>query len=719
MIGALELDGRFARAGHAVAYLVVTLPVTVLALPAVLVLILGAALSVAGIGLPLLAAAAAACRGLERLDRRAANRWLAAQVPPLPAPVVGTGGWFRRSLQLLSDRSLWRTAAHLTLRPALVAALLVVGLAPVFALALCLDLGIGGLTGGTELDYVGPWALGPALGLVLFALAAPAAALALAALETLYRVLCVTTHALLTPRLAPGGPVREMLAESLGDRTVNVVYWLPDRERFVDESGHPVSLPEPGSGRAWTAVDRDGRRVAAIVHDAALDATPELVTAAASAASLALDNERLKADLQARVEELRVSRLRIMEAGDAARRRIERNLHDGAQQQLVALALELRVLRVRLQDPAIDDLSERLASALAELRELARGIHPAILTDRGLAPAIESLADRSTVPVETDVEVSERLPAPVEAAAYFLVAEALTNVARYAEATSARVEVRREDDDLVVLVADDGVGGVDPAAGGGLRGLEDRVATVGGTLDIDSPIGGGTRLRAGSRCRREASAPALRACRGRLRRDDRRARARRAGRRHAELLAREGRPGRRRRGADRGRHARPGLEQVLGDHPQRRRLGGTAAGRARRLPVARRVQRRADERPDRPGGRHQARRARGLDPVRRPGAGDPARGPRRYPGRLDQLRQRRVPRAGGARARGPDREPGRAGGGPAARRAPASGARCASTRRPTTRASTPAARGSGRRCARPAGARARSRSTTRTRAPRH
>ena len=161
MIGALELDGRFARAGHAIAYLFVTLPVTLLALPAVLALILGAALSVAGIGLPLLRAAAAACRGLERLDRRAANRWLATQVPPIPAPVLGTGGGFRRSLYLLSDRSLWRTAAHLTMRPVLVAALLVVALAPVFALALCLELGLGGLTGETELDYVGPWALGP------------------------------------------------------------------------------------------------------------------------------------------------------------------------------------------------------------------------------------------------------------------------------------------------------------------------------------------------------------------------------------------------------------------------------------------------------------------------------------------------------------------------------------------------------------------------------
>jgi len=290
--------------------------------------------------------------------------------------------------------------------------------------------------------------------------------------------------------------VREMLAESLGDRSVTVVYWLPDRGRFVDEHGRPVELPQPGSGRAWTAVDRDGRRLAAIIHDASLDTTPELVMAAAAAASLAIDNERLKADLQARVEELRLSRLRIIEAGDAARRRIERDLHDGAQQQLVSLALDLRMLKARLKDPQIDELSARLATALAELRELARGIHPAILTDRGLAPAIQSLADRGVVPIETDVELEERLAAPIEAAAYFLVAEALTNVARYAEASSARVSVRRAGDELIVEVADDGVGGVDPSAGSGIRGLQDRVAAVGGTLDIDSPPGHGTRLRA-------------------------------------------------------------------------------------------------------------------------------------------------------------------------------------------------------------------------------
>ena len=181
--------------------------------------------------------------------------------------------------------------------------------------------------------------------------------------------------------------MRELLAERLGDRSLNIAYWLPEREIFVDDRGRPVELPEPGSGRTWTAVDHEGARVAAIVHDAELDATPELVTAAASAAALAIDNERLKAELRARVEELRVSRLRIVEAADDARRRIERDLHDGAQQQLVSLALDLRMLKARLGDSGlaqtVDTLGEKLADALAELRELARGIHPAILSERG------------------------------------------------------------------------------------------------------------------------------------------------------------------------------------------------------------------------------------------------------------------------------------------------------------------------------------------------
>jgi signal transduction histidine kinase len=503
-IASLSLRRRLDRAGHAAAYLMLSLPIAILAIPAVLALLVGAVLSAVGIGLPLLLAASGACRALVRADRRAANRWLGAGIPPVLGRPPTHGGWLRQALDLLSDRQQWRYVAHLALRPVLTAGLAVVALIPVLLLAEALTLGIQGVAGVGDVDYVGPFPLGPGLGAIMLALTVPAAALVVATFESLHRVLATITRAFLAPRALPGGPVRELLAESLGDRSVSVAYWLPDRERFVDESGRPVELPAPGSGRTWTAVERDGRRVAAIVHDAALDTTPQLVEAAAAASSLAIDNERLKADLAARVEELRGSRKRIIEAGDAARRRIERDLHDGAQQQLVSLALELRMLRSKLKgtdmEAHIDALSERLAAALADLRELARGIHPAILTDRGLAPAIGALADRGTIPIDTDVRVDRRLAPAVEAAAYFLVAEALTNVSRYAHATSARVEVAREGDEIVVLVADDGVGGVNLEAGSGLRGLQDRLATVGGTLSIDSPPGAGTRLLARIPC---------------------------------------------------------------------------------------------------------------------------------------------------------------------------------------------------------------------------
>jgi signal transduction histidine kinase len=353
-------------------------------------------------------------------------------------------------------------------------------------------------------QYLGWWTLGPALGVVLCALAVPAAVLTIAALDGVRTAQCRAARAFLAPRVPVVGPVREMLAESLGDQSVSVAYWLPDRERFVDEVGRPVELPAPGSGRAWTAVERDGRRVAAIIHDAALDTSPELVQAAAAASSLAIDNERLKADLRARLEELRISRLRIVEEGYAARRRVERDLHDGAQQELVSLAVDLRVLKARLNDPdtapLIDALSERLNAALEQLRELARGIHPAILADHGLPPAIAGLAERAAVPVTVEVGVEERLPAPVETAAYFMVAEALTNVARHAGAHSARVVIARAGEDLTVEVADDGVGGADLATGSGLRGLQDRLSAVGGTLALTSPPGGGTLLRATIPC---------------------------------------------------------------------------------------------------------------------------------------------------------------------------------------------------------------------------
>jgi PAS domain S-box-containing protein len=210
------------------------------------------------------------------------------------------------------------------------------------------------------------------------------------------------------------------------------------------------------------------------------------------------------ADVTERVEqeeELRASRQRIVATADAERRRLERNLHDGAQQRLVALSVSLRLAEARLEkDPEgarelLTASREELSRAIDELRELARGIHPAVLSDRGLEAALEALTNRVPLPVDVVVP-NERLPAPVEAAAYYLVAEALTNIAKYADATSARVEVTHLDGTLTVEVSDDGVGGADPANGTGLRGLSDRVAALDGTLTIESPAGGGTKVHA-------------------------------------------------------------------------------------------------------------------------------------------------------------------------------------------------------------------------------
>jgi signal transduction histidine kinase len=299
----------------------------------------------------------------------------------------------------------------------------------------------------------------------------------------------------------------QALADALGDRSLKLVYWRPSAGHYVTYDGRRVELPQPGSGRAVTEVEREGIRVGAIIHDASLADEPDLVRAVAASAALALENERLEAELRARLDELQSSRARLVEVSMFERRRLERDLHDGAQQRLVALSLQLGLARRSLDAGdgraalgMLDAARDELTRALEELRELARGIHPAVLTDRGLEAALEALAERAPLPVSLDQMPAERLPASVEAAAYFVVAEALTNVAKYAGASSAEVRIARDHGYAVVEVRDDGVGGADPAVGTGLRGLADRLAALDGRLEVHSPEGQGTIVRAEVPC---------------------------------------------------------------------------------------------------------------------------------------------------------------------------------------------------------------------------
>jgi signal transduction histidine kinase len=302
------------------------------------------------------------------------------------------------------------------------------------------------------------------------------------------------------------GELRDALARALRDPTLELAYWLPEDGRFVDADGHPAELPEPGSGRAVTTVEHEGRPVAALVHDPVLDEQHGHVEAVCSAASLALENERLEAELRAKVEELRASRERMLSVGLEERRRLERDLHDGAQQRLVSTALSLRLARERLREEPesaellLSSAGDELEAALDELRELARGIHPAVLTDRGLATALETLAHRAPLPVELESLPRERLPEAVELASYFVVSEALTNVAKYAYASHAKVSIDHDNGRVVVAVEDDGVGGADPARGTGLRGLADRLGILEGRLEVDSEVGRGTTVTARIPC---------------------------------------------------------------------------------------------------------------------------------------------------------------------------------------------------------------------------
>ena len=296
-----------------------------------------------------------------------------------------------------------------------------------------------------------------------------------------------------------------LLSKTLRDPSLELVYWVEQFECYADADGQRVELPAAASGRVATRIDSGGRRVAALIHDAALTYEPQLLEVVCAAANVALERERLHAELQSRIEELAGSRARVVEAGDEARRRIERDLHDGAQQRLVSLSIQLRMTEARVKsdpDTALKFVAaarEEVSKSLEELRELARGIHPAVL-QYGLDTALDSLAERSPVPVHVSVDVPERLPDAVELAAYFVACEALANVAKYAQASRVAIRVGRSEDLAVIEIADDGIGGADDALGSGLRGLADRVEALGGRLRIVSPPGGGTTLTAEMPC---------------------------------------------------------------------------------------------------------------------------------------------------------------------------------------------------------------------------
>jgi signal transduction histidine kinase len=294
--------------------------------------------------------------------------------------------------------------------------------------------------------------------------------------------------------------VREALRRALGDPALEVGYWLARAQRYVDFEGRPVELPRGDSGRAATMVESDGQRIAVLVHDPSVLDDESLVEAVQEATTLVLANARLEAEVGMQLGELRASRQRIVQARDDQRRRLARRLTDGAGRRLGEVAEAVGRARAQwaagAQDVELFELIEQeLAHARDEVSELARGVHPRVLTERGLAAALSELADRAAASVALRVS-AERLPAPIEAAVYFLCSEAFANVAKYAGASQVRCDVTRVDGQVDVTIVDDGVGGADAGRGSGLRGLADRIEALGGSFGVASPPGAGTTVRA-------------------------------------------------------------------------------------------------------------------------------------------------------------------------------------------------------------------------------
>lgn len=289
--------------------------------------------------------------------------------------------------------------------------------------------------------------------------------------------------------------LQQTLARTLGDPSLRLAYWLDQSEEYVDRTGRPVAVDQDGL-EGVTVIERDGRRIAALVHDRALHEVPGLVDSVGAVVALRLENERLEAELHARANDLQASRARLVEVADRERRRIERDLHDGAQQRLVSVAMTLGLARARKGTdhdvaPLLGEAQVQLEHALAELRALSHGLLPPILRERGLAPALRELAKRSPLDVLTTLGRLPSLAPAAEAALYYVVSEALTNTAKHAGADAAVLTLGPDGGGVRVTVADRGCGGADPA-GSGLRGLADRVGALGGTFAVRSSDTGTT-----------------------------------------------------------------------------------------------------------------------------------------------------------------------------------------------------------------------------------
>jgi signal transduction histidine kinase len=296
--------------------------------------------------------------------------------------------------------------------------------------------------------------------------------------------------------------VEASLGRALGDRTLQVAYWVPEHGGYVDAAGRPINLPSPNSGRAVTPVEWEGARIAILIHDPVAAAGAGLGESVSAAAALAAVNARLQAQVRDQVAQVQASRRRLVEAGADERRRLERRMHAGAGRELEELAEILSAadnMAGSLSEAELVETIERARRQLdrtrAEIGELARGLYPPVLTERGLAAALSELAEHALVRVELNVS-APGVPASVAAVAYFVAAEALSNAAKYADASAVTVRLWVQDARLMIQVTDDGVGGAELDKGSGLSGLVDRVEALDGSLHIDSPVGGGTRLAA-------------------------------------------------------------------------------------------------------------------------------------------------------------------------------------------------------------------------------